>query len=86
MATIVTAARPPYSERVPAALEKLRQRFSAEQVARLAAGVAPTPLIDITSTQIRRRIREGRSVRYLTPDAVIEYINRRGLYRGAPGR
>ena len=80
MATILTAARPPYSQRLPAALEKLRARFSAEQISRLAAGVAPTPLIDITSTQIRHRVREAKSVRYLTPDSVIDYINERGLY------
>lgn len=37
------------------------------------------PLIDISSTMIRQRIDIGRSVRYLTPDPVIRYINRHGL-------
>lgn len=39
------------------------------------------PLIDISSTVIRERLREGKSVRFLMPDAVIDYIARKGLYR-----
>ncbi len=80
MARIITAARPPYSERVPEVLEALRDHFTAEQVVRLGEGVALTPLIDISSTDIRRRFAEARSVRYLTPAAVIDYIHKRGLY------
>ncbi len=80
MATIITAARPPYSDRIAQMLERLRSRFSPEQISRLGAGVAATPLIDITSTQIRHRVRQGRSIRYLTPDAVVDYIGKRGLY------
>jgi len=80
MATIITASRPPYSARLERTLERLRERFGAERVARLAAGVAPTPMIDISSTQIRHRVRRGRSIRYLTPPAVVEYIRRRRLY------
>ncbi|MFB9280115.1 nicotinate-nucleotide adenylyltransferase [Cohnella cellulosilytica] len=41
---------------------------------------AEMPPLGISSTDIRRRIGEGRSVRYLLPDAVIEYIQRNGLY------
>lgn len=80
MATIITAARPPYSQRLDAMLVKLRAWFTPEQISRLAAGVAPTPLIDITSTQIRHRIRAGRSIRYLTHYTVIDYIHARRLY------
>ena len=40
-----------------------------------------TPLIEISATEIRRRVREGRSIRYLVPDEVAEYIRQRGLYR-----
>ncbi len=42
---------------------------------------ADNPLIDISSTAVRERIRWGRSVRFLLPDAVIDYIARKGLYR-----
>ena len=40
------------------------------------------PQLAIASTDLRRRIAEGRSVRYLMPDEVIAYINQRQLYRG----
>jgi nicotinate-nucleotide adenylyltransferase len=40
-----------------------------------------TPLIDISSRDIRRRIAEGRSVRYLMPRGVEAYIDDKQLYR-----
>jgi nicotinate-nucleotide adenylyltransferase len=39
------------------------------------------PLIQIASTGIRRRVREGRPIRYLVPAAVEEYIAANDLYR-----
>lgn len=38
------------------------------------------PLIGISSTDIVERIQHGRSVRYLVPSAVLEYITAHGLY------
>lgn len=40
------------------------------------------PMIEISSTEIRRRIRENRSVRYLVPPAVEKYIRTHHLYAG----
>ena len=39
------------------------------------------PRIDISSSQIRRRVAAGQPLRYLVPDAVAEYIVSEGLYR-----
>ncbi|MDY0324199.1 MAG: nicotinate-nucleotide adenylyltransferase [Candidatus Carbobacillus sp.] len=38
------------------------------------------PLIDIASSRLREMVREGRSIRFLVPDAVRRYIEARGLY------
>lgn len=37
--------------------------------------------LEISSTELRRRVAAGRSIRYLTPDAVVGYIEKHGLYR-----
>lgn len=42
--------------------------------------VVAAPLIDISSTDIRRRLSDGKSIRYLTPPAVRTYIEKQGLY------
>ncbi|HET9226391.1 MAG TPA: nicotinic acid mononucleotide adenylyltransferase, partial [Thermoanaerobaculia bacterium] len=38
------------------------------------------PAIEISATQIRRRVGEGRSIRYWVPDPVAEYVTRHRLY------
>jgi nicotinate-nucleotide adenylyltransferase len=56
---------------------RLRERF----------GDAPPPVffdmprLDISSSLIRRRVAEGRPIRYLVPDPVAEHIARGKLYR-----
>ena len=37
--------------------------------------------IDISSTDIRQRVKSGRSVRYLLPDPCVEFMCIKGLYR-----
>jgi nicotinate-nucleotide adenylyltransferase len=39
------------------------------------------PALSISSTDIRRRVREGKSIKYLLPQEVEEYIYKEGLYR-----
>ncbi len=68
--------------------------LQAEYRARLAPGssalhespngaifVADMTALEISSTDIRRRCAEGKNVRYLVPDAVVNYINTNSLYR-----
>ncbi len=43
--------------------------------------IVDVPLLEISGTEIRRRVRQGLSIRYLVPDAVERYIQRKGLYR-----
>lgn len=38
-------------------------------------------ILDISSTKIREYVKKGISIRWLVPDKVIDYINKRGLYR-----
>lgn len=45
----------------------------------------PVPALEISSTAVRRRVREGRTIRYWVPAAVEAYIHERGLYRVAEG-
>ncbi len=37
--------------------------------------------LDISSTDIRRRIKTGQTIRYLVPESVRKYISSKGLYR-----
>ncbi|OPC82969.1 nicotinic acid mononucleotide adenylyltransferase [Embleya scabrispora] len=41
------------------------------------------PALAISSTDIRARVAGGDPVWYLVPDGVVQYISKRGLYRGA---
>lgn len=38
------------------------------------------PLVGISSNEIRRRVREGKSIRYWVPESVEQIIRREGLY------
>jgi nicotinate-nucleotide adenylyltransferase len=38
------------------------------------------PAVDISATEVRRRVSRGQSIRYWVPDTVAEYITRHRLY------
>ncbi len=40
-----------------------------------------TRLVDVSSTEIRERVRAGKSIRFLVPEKVEEFIQTEGLYR-----
>lgn len=46
----------------------------------------PMPSVGISSSEIRRRVARGRSVRYWVPDTVLSYMDRHGLYRSGRTR
>ena len=74
LATFVTATRPGYEEN-PLEINDLRkQGFAIETV--------PVTGIDVSSSDIRTMLAEGRSVRYLVPEAVLTYIHEHHLYEG----
>lgn len=55
---------------------ELIRRYHAEIV------LIKFPEMDISSTMIRRRVKEGKNIRYMVPDAVMEYIEQNRLYSG----
>jgi nicotinate-nucleotide adenylyltransferase len=80
-ARIVIALRPPWHEQIEQTLADLAARLGAARTRKLADGIVRTPLIDISSSEIRRRIACGLPVRYFVCDAVADFIREKGLYR-----
>ncbi len=52
-----------------------------EVASRLVRHVVATPAIEISASEIRARCLAGKSIRYLVPDSVADYIERTRLYR-----
>ncbi len=67
--------------------EAIGRHEIAERVAGLHGGdrlaFFAMPRLDVSSSDIRRRVREGRPIRYLVPDDVARVIGARGYYRSA---
>jgi nicotinate-nucleotide adenylyltransferase len=74
---IVTTVRPG----CPAAnLEPLRSQIEPRDFERLLANRIETPAIEISASDIRSRVAAGKSIAYLTPPAVVQYIETHRLY------
>lgn len=75
---IVTAVRPGWEA---PDLSVLRSVLTEGQIDRLKKSVVQTPRIDVSASDVRRRVAGGRSVRYLVPDSVLAYMSDHGLYQ-----
>jgi len=74
LATFIAATRPGYDlEAAKAANESAVTKFSIEFI--------EVPALAISSTDLRGRVAQRRSIRYLTPEPVVAYIDKHGLYR-----
>ena len=74
----VVALRPGYidKEEINREIDFLRDNFGTR------INLIKTPLYEISSTDLRDRIHEGKSLRYLIPKKVLDYIEESGFYKG----
>lgn len=68
----IAVTRPGYD------LSRLREQLGEKYAG--AIDVLQIPGMDISSTIIRHRLRNGEPIRYMVPEAVYDYIMRHGLY------
>ena len=58
------------------AIDFFRQKYNA-RITKI-----PMKAIEMSSTEIRSRIKSEKCVKYMVPDKVIDYINETGIYKG----
>lgn len=74
--SFVVGMRPGYKEQeLRALVKRLREEYGARIIE------INNSEVEISSSDIKKRIREGKSVKYLLPEGVEEYIYRNGLYQ-----
>ena len=68
------------AERAGARREEVRARLvgmaGSERISYI-----DVPRLDVSSSALRRRVRDGQQIDFLVPDAVADYIEQEGLYR-----
>ncbi|RJP61337.1 MAG: nicotinate-nucleotide adenylyltransferase [Candidatus Auribacter fodinae] len=52
---------------------------------KLKQGIVNTPVIDVSATKIRDRIRQGKSIRYLVPESIRNYLEENNLFQNNGG-
>ena len=76
---IVPISRP--GERSGDEIQHLARAIGEQKARELLGRLLRIPLVDVSSSDIRRRIATGLSIRYLVPEAVRRYIEENRLYR-----
>ncbi|UCB51819.1 MAG: nicotinate-nucleotide adenylyltransferase [Candidatus Zixiibacteriota bacterium] len=69
LAKVVIATRPGFDE------FDRRNRFAKKSI------VVPITGIDVSSSEIRRRVKKGKSIKYLVPSRVEDFIRKKKLYQ-----
>lgn len=59
----------------------LRPGFEPKNTIGARMQILDAPLLQLSATQIRKNIREGKSIRYLVPEKVLEEIEKGGYYK-----
>jgi len=77
--SILTEARVIAVSRAGFDLSKLPERLGKARAEQVTVVVGPS--MTVSSTEIRQRIAAGQSARYMCPRPVLDYIQKRGLYR-----
>lgn len=82
-AHLVVATRPGVVLQEIPELADARRESAAALLAAPAGGVLQVriPLLPISSTDLKARLRAGRAIDHLTPPAVVQFIAEHGLYR-----
>jgi nicotinate-nucleotide adenylyltransferase len=78
LAGLLIVRRPGYASVAP---DQLRKSLGLPAAAPLRCREIDSPLVDISSNELRQRVAAGRSIRYWTPRAVECYIETHKLYK-----
>jgi nicotinate-nucleotide adenylyltransferase len=60
---------------------KFESQWGTQRIEKLQQNIIQTPLVDISSTEIRERLATGRDVNDMLAPSVIEYIHKHDLYK-----